>query len=172
MKKILAILMLLCVFATAALAEVAEVNWSDVEPILEASGVEGEFRTFDEVAVKIWLPAEMQPSELTDDDKEQGFIAHFTDAEQSAQVSVVYVDVNGMSLEDYAAYLPEVGAENVEMEIINGLQAVEYTLPEQDSLSVAFASDSGSILEITMNPLSEEGADVVWAMVGASIQPE
>ena len=172
MKKLLAVLMLLCLFATAALAEVTEVNWSDVEPVLEASGVEGDFWTFDEVAVKIWLPAELQPSELTEEDTANGFIAHFADAEQTAQVSVVYVDVDGMSLEDYAAYLTEEGAQDIAMEIINGLQAVEYTLPEQDSLSVAFATESGSILEITMMPLSEEGADMVWGMVGSSIQPE
>ena len=172
MKKIFAILMALCLFCGAALAEPVEINWADLEPALEQSGVAGDFVTFDEVAVKMWLPSELHAAELTDEDREQGFIGYFTDDAGETVVSVVYANVDGMSIEDYATYLTNEGMKEVTPEIINGLYGVEYQIPDQDSLSIAFATEAGYILEVTMAPLSVEGAEYVWGMVGASIQPE
>ena len=169
MKKIIALLTLLCLLLTAtALAE--EVNWADIEPTISAYGLEGDFVTFDEVAVKIWIPSSMQQLELTEEDVEQGFIAYFLDDDETAQISVVYVDTDGMSLTDYADQLPEYGATDIAIETINGLDAVTYTVTETDSLSVAFTTQKGYILEITMAPISVEGADIAWGIVGSSIQ--
>ena len=44
-------------FAEETEAQVTELNWEAVEPIMEAIGIEGDFVTFDEVAVKMWLPS-------------------------------------------------------------------------------------------------------------------
>ena len=175
MKKFVAILMALCLLtAGAALAEAApELNWSDFEATLESAGVTGDFWTFDDIAVKIWLPAELQPVELTEEDKEKGFISYFTDAEEKASVSLVYVDMSGISLEEYTEALNQTdGVDQVEIVVVNGLPAVSYTMPEQDSCHVAFTTEAGYILEVSMYPTSEEGADVVWGIVAASIQPE
>ena len=92
---------------------------------------------------------------------------------EEAALAVVYVDVDGASIEDYANSLADMeDVENIAMLNINGLQGVRYQLPENDSLNIAFATEAGYILEVTMAPLSAEGADVVWGVVGASIQPE
>ena len=56
------------------------------------------------------------------------------------------------------------------MAVVNGLQAVNYQVPDSDTLNVAFATEKGYILEITMAPLSAEGADMVWGAVASSIQ--
>ena len=56
-------------FAEETEAQVTELNWEAVEPIMEAIGVEGDFVTFDEVAVKMWLPSVLDEVELTDEDK-------------------------------------------------------------------------------------------------------
>ena len=173
MKKLFAILMALCLFVSgAALAEAAEeVNWSDVAEVIEASGVNGDFHTFDEIAVKIWIPEGLEPVELTQEDVDAGYIGYFQNEE--AALAVVYVDVDGASIEDYANSLAGMeDVENIAMLNINGLQGVRYQLPEKDSLNIAFATEAGYILEVTMAPLSAEGADVVWGVVGASIQPE
>ena len=75
MKKILCVVLILCLMLTAALAEEAvALNWEDVVPILEAGNVTGQFYTFDEISIKIWLPDGMVPVELTDEDKEAGYI--------------------------------------------------------------------------------------------------
>ena len=57
MKKFLAVVMALCLMMTCALAEEAPaLNWADFEPILEAAGVTGQFYTFEQIAVQIWMP--------------------------------------------------------------------------------------------------------------------
>ena len=173
MKKILAILVAMMLFATVAVAETAELNWSDFEPILEAGGVAGQFYTFDEIAVKMWLPEGINPVELTDEDREEGYIGYFMPEDESAAVAVMYVDMEGMSIEDYAANLSTTdGVTEVEAGTVNGLPCVTYQMPEQDSVSIAFTTEAGYILEVTCVPLSEENAELVWGAVVSSIQPE
>ena len=174
MKKIIAILMLLCMFTGAALAEAApELNWADAEAIIQASEVAGDFVNFDEIAVKIWIPEGLNAVELSDEDKEAGFIGYFTDAEQTAVLSVVYANVDGTSIEDYATSLGEMDSvANVAMATVNGMPCVSYDMPEQDSSTVAFATEAGYILEVTVAPVSDENAQLVWGVVLSSIQPE
>ena len=173
MKKFLAVVMALCLMMTCALAEeVPALNWEDFAPILEAGGVTGQFYTFDEIAVAIWMPEGLNPVELTEDDVGNGFIGYFAPEDQSAAVSIVYVDVNGMTLEEYGEYLAnEAGATEIEVGTVNGLPCVSYKLPEQDSVSVTFTTEAGYALEVTCAPLSEENAELVWGAVVASIQP-
>lgn len=171
MKKLLSVVIALCMMMCVALAEeVPALNWEDFEPALEAGGVTGQFYTFDEIAVKMWLPEGLNPVELTDEDKENGYIGYFQPEDQSATVAVMYVDVQGMSLEDYAAALPEYGATEIEVGTVNGLPCVSYELPEQDSVSVTFTTEAGYVLEVTCAPLSEENAELVWGAVVSSIQ--
>jgi len=173
MKKFLAVVMALCLMMTCALAEEAPaLNWEDFEPILEAGGVTGQFYTFDEVAVAIWMPEGLNPVELTEDDVANGYIGYFMPEDESAAVSIVYVDVNGMTLEEYGEYLAsEAGATDIEVGTVNGLSCVSYNLPEQDSVSVTFTTEMGYALEVTCAPMSEENAELVWGAVIASIQP-
>ena len=176
MKKLVCVLVALCLIATAAvaLAEAAPaLNWEDVTPILEAGGVSGDFYTFDENAMKIWLPEGMYPVELTEEDRENGFIGYFMPEDESGAVSVVYVDVSGMSLEEYGEYLAsEAGATEIEVGTVNGFPCVSYKLPEQDSVSVTFTTEAGYALEVTCTPLSVENADLLWGAVISSIQAE
>lgn len=172
MKKVFAILMALCLFVGVALAEgTATLSWEDFEPILEAGGVTGQFYTFDQIAVKIWLPDGMNAVELSEDDIANGYIGYYMPDDQSGAVAVQYVDVNGMSLEEYAEYLAnEAGATDIETGTVNGLPCVSYTLPEQDSTSVTFTTEAGYMLEVTCAPLSVENAELVWGAVISSIQ--
>ncbi len=172
MKKFYAIIVALCLMMTVALAEeVPALNWEDFEPALEAGGVSGQFYTFDEIDIKIWIPDGINPTELTEEDTENGYIGYFMPDDESAAVAIMYVDVDGMTLEEYADYLTsEVGAAEVEAGMVNGFPCVSYRLPEQDSVSVMFTTEAGYALEVTCAPLSEENADLVWGAVISSIQ--
>lgn len=176
MKKLIAILISLCLMlaAAGAFAETAttEMSWETVEPLLETYGLEGDFETFDEVAVQIWIPSSMTRSELTQEDVDKGFIAHFLDEDQTAQVSVVYVDVDGTTLEEYEKMLPDYGVSDIEELVINDIPALSYTVEETDSVTIAFETEGGYILEITMAPKSAEGADIAWYIVASSIMEE
>lgn len=176
MKKLIAILISLCLMlaAAGAFAETAttEMSWETVEPLLETYGLEGDFETFDEVAIQIWIPSSMTRSELTQEDVDKGFIAHFLDEDQTAQVSVVYVDVDGTTLEEYEKMLPDYGVSDIEELVINDIPALSYTVEETDSVTIAFETEGGYILEITMAPKSAEGADIAWYIVASSIMEE
>ena len=176
MKKLIAILISLCLMlaVAGAYAETAttEMSWETVEPLLETYGLEGDFETFDEVAIQIWIPSSMTRSELTQEDVDKGFIAHFLDEDQTAQVSVVYVDVDGTTLEEYEKMLPDYGVSDIEELVINDIPALSYTVEETDSVTIAFETEGGYILEITMAPKSAEGADIAWYIVASSIMEE
>ena len=172
MKKILCVVLMLSLLMTAALAEEAAVlNWEDFEPILEQANVTGQFYTFDEISVKIWIPDGMLPVELSEEDKAAGYIGYFMPEDQSAKMAVMYVNVNGMTLEEYAEYLAaEAGATEVEMGTVNGFPCVSYNLPAQDSVSIAFTTEMGYVLEVTCVPVSDDNAKLVWGAVISSIQ--
>lgn len=53
---------------------------------------------------------------------------------------------------------------------INGIPAVIYQVKSNDSMSIDFINDAGKLLEVTVRPLSQEGAEEAWNMVISSIQ--
>ena len=124
------------------------------------------------MAIQIWIPSSMTRSELTQEDVDKGFIAHFLDEDQTAQVSVMYVDVDGTTLEEYEKMLPDYGVSDIEELVINDIPALSYTVEETDSVTIAFETEGGYILEITMAPKSAEGADIAWYIVASSIMEE
>lgn len=163
-------------FAAETEAPVTELNWSDVEEALEQSGIEGDFVTFDEIAMQMWLPYDLEDVELTDEDKEAGFIGYFEtaeDAEDKAAVSVVYVDMSGMDLSEYAEQLAEIdGVSEIEPGYVNGLPCVSYEIKDQDSGTVAFMTEAGYALEVTCSPISSDEAKAMTAFILCSIMPE
>lgn len=172
MKKILAIALALCMMLTsfAAVAESAELNWASVEPQIAEAGWQGDFVTFDEIAVKVWVPAALTAVELTDEDRENGYIGYFTNEDQSATMSVMYVDMGGMDLETYSQQVAEVGATDIGIGTINGQPTLSYVLPDADVGCVAFTTEAGYILEFGFNPISDESFMGVASVMMASIQ--
>ena len=166
MKKLFALVLALCLLCGVAAAETAELNWTDVAPILEAGGVTGDFYTFDAIAVKIFVPSDLQPQELPN----ENYIGYFA-AEDGSALAVQYVNVNGASLEDYAAVLPEAGAAEIEMGTLNGMPCVTYELPETKVICVAFATEAGYILEAVCGPYASDEEKTAAGMILASIQP-
>ena len=186
MKKVFVGLLISCMLlgsvpVFAAEAEVAsepiEVNWSDIVEEAEAAGSDiisqGEFYTFEDVAVQMWVPSVMMETELTEEDVENGYIAYFATSDEDAAAAVVYIDAAGM---DLAAY-KEMLAEDEEVTgladgIFNGISCIGYDLEEKDTSCIAFETEAGYILEFSFAPVSDENYAGVIAMMMASIQPQ
>ena len=168
MKKLLALALTLslALFATAALA--VDLNWTDVEE--QVAELDAAFVNIDQVGVKIWMPTILEAQELTDEDIADGYIAYFQTADESAAVGVTYTDVEGMSLEDYAAEVAKVGGTGIENMTVNGLNCIGYDLEENDTSVVAFATEAGYILEFSFAPVSDEGFAATVLLMVASIQ--
>lgn len=150
-----------------------EVYWEDIAPSVEEAGWEGEFVAFDEIAIQMFVPSVLKSTELTDEDKETGYIAYYMTDDETSAVSVMYVDVQGMDLAQYQEYLEgESDVAEIDPGIINGIEVLTYTIPEKDTACVSIATQAGYILEFAFTPMSDEGFASVAQIMMASIQEE
>ena len=181
MKKlfalILAALMVLgCVaVASAEQAQTLQLNWEEYAAEIEASEeakatLAGDFVTMEEIALKLYIPAAFEQVELTDEDREAGYIAYFAMGEDMG-IGIQYVDADGMSLEEYAQLLTEDSIECTNA-VVNGLPALAYSFTEDDreTAVLAFSTEKGYILEISFVPANDEGFAAIATVVMASIQ--
>ena len=167
MKKIFALMLALCLLCGAALAN--ELTWDSVAET--ADQIAGGFKTYDDIAVKIWIPEILQETELTDEDKEDGFIGYYMTAEGTAAVSVRYVNVDGQTLEAFEAELKEnAEVSGIETGSVNGLAGLSYDIKGKDTACMAFATQKGYILEVACAPMSDEAFAAIAGLIISSIQ--
>ena len=164
MKKLFALMLALCLMlGTAAMAESA-VNWEDIAPELEAAGVTGEFVTFDQIAVKLFIPEGMTAMELPD----ENYIGYYA-AEDGDAVAIQYVNVDGMDLDAYKAILEQTeGVSEIETGTVNGLPCISYEY--NGNMCCSFTTQAGYILEVTVGPLPDDSAKMGASIILASIQ--
>ena len=182
MKKLVALIltlaMMLCVgtaFATEAEPEqtgAIEINWADLEEQGAETIAQGNFVTFDEIAVKMWMPNALAAVELTDDDKAQGYIGYYQPEDGSAAIAVMYVDAGGFGQLFLILIQRHAAATEMEDVVINGMEAVSYVLEESDTACVSFVTEAGYIFEVSGSPKSDENFAALLSMVMASIQAE
>ena len=181
MKKLFAlILAALMVLGCAAVAsaeqeQTMELNWENFAGEIEASeeakaALSGDFVTMEEIALKLYIPAAFEQVELTDEDREAGYIAYFAMGEDMG-IGIQYVDADGMSLEEYAQLLTEDSIECTNA-VVNGLPALAYSFTEDDreTAVLAFSTEMGYILEIAFAPTNDEGFGAVATVLMASVQ--
>jgi hypothetical protein len=154
--------------------DVEEYNWEDTENEEGADEMIslGKFVTFDEINCKMWVPVSvMQEDDLTEEDKENGFVARYVMADGDAAVGVQYIDASGLSLKDYKAILEDMDeASEVRDVVVNGIQGVAYEIKDQDSCHVSFTTDYGYILEFSWVPVSNENVAGLAVVMMSSIQ--
>lgn len=165
MKKLFALVLALCLLCGCTALADNEITWEQVEPLLEEKGINGDFYTFEQIAVAIFIPEGMQEAELPDDT----YIGYFTAADGSA-LAVQYVNVEGMTLEAYTELLPQAGATEIETGTVNGLPCVSYEIPERQTIGVAFTTEAGYVLEVTCGPVASEDDKAGASVIMASIQ--
>lgn len=171
MKKIVSFILAAAMLVLCAVSACAtEINWDDLKDQAAETIAKGDFVEFDEIAIKMWMPSVLAAVELTDDDRDQGYIGYFMSEDESCAISVMYVDVDGMELEEYKAQLADAGATDIEDVVVNGLPAVSYMLEDTDTACISFVTEAGYILEVAGAPVSDEGFAAIVTMVMASIQ--
>ena len=178
MKKLVAIILTLAMMLCAGAAFATEdsdaivINWAEIEAQAAETIAQGDFVTFDEIALKMWMPNVMLAVELTDDDKAQGYIGYYQTEDGTAAIGVMYVDVGGMTLEEYKEQAIEAGATDIEDVIINDVQAMSYTLSESDTTCVSIMTEAGYVFEVSGTPVSDENFAEKLSIVMSSIQAE
>lgn len=169
MKKMFAIVLaLVLALSTVSALAATEINWADYEA--GVAEIDARFVTFDEISIKVWVPNVMQENELADEYKEAGFIGFYSTPDDACWFTVQYVDVNGISLEEYAASLAEdADVSGIEMITVNGIPALNYDVASEDATVLAFATQMGHILQFTFAPVSDEGYGPTVRVMAASI---
>lgn len=169
MKKRLALLLavVMAIFSLGMVSfakgnNVTEMSWSDGEQAVKESGIKGSFVTLDEIDIKFWVPNDYKPVKITAEEKEEGYIAYYENSKTKGVVSVMYVDLNGMSLEEYKKELKGMSdVTEVEDCIINDIKCVGYRMPEQDSLCLFYTTQKGYGLEFTFAPVTDDDDDSI-----------
>ncbi|MBE5808494.1 MAG: hypothetical protein E7317_09175 [Clostridiales bacterium] len=173
MKKFLAILLTLVSLLTVSVASaenVPAINWEDID--IEALGIEGSWYTFDTIALQIWIPDVFLNEDVTEEDGE-GVIGKFVTADQTAAIyGQVIEGYEGATMEELIASIESNGATEIERCLLNGLDAVSYSIPDTDAVYVTFVTESGNFVQFIFTPVSDEGFAEVAQLVTASIMPE
>jgi len=167
MKKLFALMLALCLMLCSAALADNSITWEEVAPTLEGAGIEGQFYTFEQIAVKIWIPNGMSATELPN----ENYIGYFA-AEDGDAVAVMYADVEIKNLDDYAVFVAENGGANVETGTVNGLPCITYEFTSDAGLCqvCSFTTEAGYILEVAVGPLPDDNAKMGAGFVLASIQ--
>ena len=173
MKKLFALVLMLCMLCTVAVAENAsEMNWTDVEPTLTEQGLTGDFAVLDQLGLKVWLPEGLNAVEVSEADAAAGRLALFTDADNTAYLAVDALHVDGMTLDQYYENAKATeGLSDVEMVTVNGLNAVVYKSESMDFWNASLVDTNSNIITFVMGPASEDGSQIVFSVIVASIQP-
>ena len=167
MKKTFALLLALCLMLSGAALAEYDLTWEQVTASLEENNVNlsGEFYTFNEIAVAIFIPEGFTQVQAPNDT----FIGYFMTEEGSA-IGLQYVDANGMDLETYTAGLSGAGATEIETGTVNGLPCVSYEMPANKTVNVAFTTEAGYVLEVICGPMETEEDKQAASIIMASIQ--
>ena len=130
-------------------------DWSDFQSSLEEAGYAGYSFEPAEVPVRIWIPDTLWQTELTEEDREEGYIGYFENEEEGQAMAVMYVDMGGMDLDAYIRILEEEDATGIRRAQINGTEAVFYDIEAEDTAVASFAADDGYNLELSFRPASD-----------------
>ena len=142
------------------------VRWEDYQDEI--------FTSIDQVNLKMWMPDFFEEVELSQEDKDQGIIACYTnDPETLEYCAVVTLKITELKdIADYTEYVVGTGVTECELDLINDIPSLIYKIPGKDALYVAMMGSEGALLEFTFSPASDEDyAKVCWIMI-ASMQVE
>ena len=171
MKKLIALLMTLCLLCACAYAEeTTEMNWADVEEA--ASAIEGQFCPIADLGVMMFIPSIFGSVEVTDEQKAAGVIALLSTTDGAGRISFTYQDLGDMDGEAFVAELTKAGATDIDPIILNGRTGINYDLEMNGvkTTNVVISVDETKILTISFAPMDDEGFAELAQIMAASIQ--
>ena len=134
--------------------------------------LEGDFVTFDQIGLMMWLPDFLTPAMIPEEQPNQDlFIGYFTPEDESAYVSVVFQPAD-IILDDYREVLESMGdlIEDIDDFVINGMPFLCYYIPSGDSMCLSTVVDGQGLVEFTFAPISDEDMNAYAEIMGVSIQ--
>ena len=181
MKKMTAILLMICLMVSLSCAALADggavtgtrpqyLSWLTARRAIQSSELDGGFVQIGDYNLMIWVPDVLVEQQQLPDDS---YVAWFATEDKSAEVAVQAVDMGqGFSLEAYEAQLGEQGLNDYGMCVVNSFNGLVFGNEETDNLSVAFVSDETEAIYFSFYPASDENFSQVAALMLSTIQPK
>ena len=174
MKKLLALLMLLCVALAPAASPAETETASDVtweaygDPLAAELGLEGMFIVLHELGLAFWVPSGMAYTQPSEADAADGRYALFMD--DGRRLAVDRVDADGVTLEQACENAAADGMKEPGLGRVNGLDVLTYE-DEENSAGCVVLADAGSMIIFRFAPLDGEAAKQVCSIITSSIMP-
>ncbi len=157
MKKIVSlILAAMLLFAVTAVAEESETqtySWEEYEKLAEKMGAEGNWATYSQFNLKIWIPEEFIQADgekIEENDKAAGFIDFFGNDEYPLEIGVQFTNV-GEGIETAADLLDNLNRELYDaptLTRVNNYNALLMTENNGEHMIVAIGAGDGDFLMI------------------------
>lgn len=165
--------------STSILDDVIVINWSDYEDQLDSDErlASGSFFEEESIGLKFFIPSNMEEVELTDADKEKGFLRLFVSDDDEMSINILLTEDDTVkNVNDYAEKLEE--ANDPRSASINDLPAITYATSDEatgDPIStIAFVGEAGSsIIEFNfrVSDMEDDFSGLLALVVASSIQP-
>lgn len=182
MKKLTAILLMICLLASLSCAAFADgddgtsggearyLSWLTARRVIQRDSLKGEFVKLGDYDLRMWVPEELAPlDQLPSDD----YITYFMDADKSMEVGVQVIEMGeGFTLPALEQQLGEMGLDDGGIYIINGFYGLMAKSEEKDNLTVIMSSGETEAIAISYYPASDEKVFEAAKIMLASLQPD
>lgn len=155
MKKILALVMMICMLCGVAMAEEQA----------------GDFIVMDMLGLKIWLPAGMNAVEIPEEQAAAGRLLGYEADDHTAYFVVDAVNAGEMTPDQMLANVQASDPEgNAQMVQVNGLTVVIYKNTAADCYTAALVDTNNNIIMFSMGPAADADAAAVFEYVINTLQ--
>ncbi|MBQ6510311.1 MAG: hypothetical protein IJI07_12625 [Flexilinea sp.] len=176
MKKFLFVVIALCLIVFPVFAETEEVQvitWDEAEEAFTENGYHGLIYSFDKLGFEMMIPDGLEMAELTEEMfYDRGIMSVFIDESGTRQVVVELSNLYCETLDEVADMVSEnVGDAQFAYAQINGLNALLFTNPGEDSVTCVLNAGDGYFVQVTVSPSEDEYMHAMTNYIFASIRP-
>lgn len=172
MKKMIAVLALLCVVVLpfSAMAETPAITWDEVgAAAVEAYELAGDFVALEELGLAVWVPADLDFAEVSEEDAAAGRLYLLTDGTCALIVDAVHVD--GMTLDQALENAKASGMFEPEIVNVNGLSALSYKNEAINAGCVVLVDTNSNMIIFSFTPIEGDVAEIAFTVIMSSLMP-
>ena len=171
MKKLTAILLMICLLASLSCAAFADgddgtqggearyLSWLTARRVIQRDSLKGEFVKLGDYDLRMWVPEALAPLDK--------------DKLPSDDVGVQVIEMGeGFTLQALEQQLGEMGLEDGGIYVINGFYGLMAKSEEKDNLTVILSSGETEAIAISYYPASDEKVFEMTKVMLASLQPD
>ena len=178
MKNLLILVLAFCLISIPAMAQTQEnptvANWEDLEEDFIATGYSGTFYTLNDYGIQLLIPGGLEPVELSEEQREDGFVAIFATDDGSIFIAVTFRDLECETLPEVAE-MALTGHEERKFGgfyKLNGLDAILLFDGAADQLTAVIPTTLDMhYLQVSITPISNEKVNSLSGFIIGSIQP-